>query len=106
MTQPHLTHAPSIYRAKPKTARKPATSAPEPYVLAKAMAALEAEVVAAAEAPVAEALLLPEEPVEEAVADDAALVDALAWEVTFFFPQVTDWQVAWPTASSGWSATH
>lgn len=66
------------------------------------MPALAAVVVAAA---LAEAL--PEaEPVDEGVADAEELLEAETWDVTFFDPQTTEWQVAWPTASSGWSVMH
>lgn len=71
------------------------------------MLALEsAEVVEAAVALVAEAL--PEdEPVEDAVAEAEALLEEdSTCDVTFLLPQETDWQVAWPSASSGWSAVH
>lgn len=84
-----------VYRAKPNSATRPATSAPEPYVLPKLTLALESAVdEAVAEAPVAEAL--PEaEPVEEAVDDAAALLEELvSCDVTFLLPQVTEWQAA------------
>ena len=74
-----------------------------------AMPALAAAVVAAALEPLLEALPdgLPEGlPVAEALGDADELLEALTCEVTFFDPQTTDWQMAWPLRSSGWSAVH
>jgi len=95
----------TVYKARPKTAKRPKARPAVPKSFATLMAAAAAlELVLVAAVPVA----VPEPvAVLDAVVEDAALADAEAARAeAFFFPHTKDWQKVWPARSLGCAAVH